>query len=99
MSETDRLSHVQPFSPPPLSWEWCEALVDVEKIIKMMENCDKNCRTCNKDQKNDCMIEIRECVHGLAFIVKNAILSFVEVIRSGGGEKREEMVRCPLYWA
>jgi hypothetical protein len=61
---------------------WLENLLDVEKIINMMETCDKECSKCTKEQKNDCLLEMRESMHSLAIHFKNAIYSFVEFLGS-----------------
>nr|MDO8116750.1 hypothetical protein [Candidatus Sigynarchaeota archaeon] len=61
---------------------WLENLFDLEKIINMMESCDKECNKCTKEQKNDCMLEMRESIHSLAIHFKNAIFSFVESVNN-----------------
>ena len=58
---------------------WLENLLDTEKIIEMLESCDKECSKCTKEQKNDCLLEMRESIHSLAIHFKKAILSFVEL--------------------
>lgn len=58
---------------------WLENLLDTEKIVDIMESCDKNCAKCSKEQKNDCLLEMRESIHSLAIHFKKAILSFVEL--------------------
>ncbi len=56
---------------------WLENLLDMEKIINLMESCDKECNKCTREQKNDCILEMRESIHSLAIHFKNAIYSFV----------------------
>ena len=57
---------------------WMENLLGIEKIIELMEGCDKQCSNCTKEEKNDCLLEMRESIHSLAIHFKNAIYSFVE---------------------
>lgn len=58
---------------------WLENLLDTEKIIETMESCDKECTRCSKEQKNDCLLEMRESIHSLAIHFKKAILTFVQL--------------------
>ena len=58
---------------------WLVNLLDTEKIIDLMESCDKECSKCTKEQKNDCLLEMRESIHSLAIHFKKAILSFVDL--------------------
>jgi hypothetical protein len=66
---------------------WLENLFDAEKIIEMMESCDKDCSRCTKEQKNDCILEMRESIHSLAIHFKKAILSFVELTENQPGDQ------------
>ncbi|MHA1370403.1 MAG: hypothetical protein ACTSWN_07115 [Promethearchaeota archaeon] len=59
---------------------WMENLLSIEKIKELMENCDKDCHNCTKDEKNDCLLEMRESIHSLALHFKNAIFAFVEFL-------------------
>ncbi len=65
---------------------WLENLLDMEKIINLMESCDKECNKCTREQKNDCILEMRESIHSLAIHFKNAIYSFVESVN--GAERQ-----------
>ena len=62
---------------------WMENLLGIEKIIELMEGCDKQCSNCTKEEKNDCLLEMRESIHSLAIHFKNAIYSFVEALMRG----------------
>jgi len=57
---------------------WSGSLLDVERILAMMEDCSKECCSCSRDDKDDCRLELRECVHSLAKIIKQAVLSMIE---------------------
>jgi hypothetical protein len=77
---------------------WLENLFDAEKIIDIMETCDKDCANCSKDQKNDCLLEMRESIHSLAIHFKKAILAFVEITGSGlENQKMIEPGKANLY--
>ncbi|MHA1748541.1 MAG: hypothetical protein ACTSVI_00425 [Promethearchaeota archaeon] len=69
---------------------WMENLFDIEKIIKMMESCDKDCKTCSLADKNDCLLEMRESIHSLAIHFKDSIFSFVELLKKV--ENKEEKI-------
>ena len=69
---------------------WLENLLDAEKIIGLMESCDKECSKCTKEQKNDCLLEMRESIHSLAIHFKNAILSFVELTSNAENQQGVE---------
>jgi hypothetical protein len=60
---------------------WSGSLLDMEKILEMMESCNKDCRNCTRDEKLDCILEMRESVHSLAKAFKSAILSQIEAGR------------------
>ncbi|HME52803.1 MAG TPA: hypothetical protein VKM55_11340 [Candidatus Lokiarchaeia archaeon] len=72
---------------------WLENLLDTEKIIDLMETCDKQCSKCTKEQKNDCLLEMRESIHSLAIHFKSAILSFVEL--TNGIESQQSIEQKP----
>jgi len=76
---------------------WSGAILDIEKIVSMMKNCDKECRSCTKVEKDDCFLELRESVHSLAMIVKNAILSMVETAKDAKENPLPEKPVEPLY--
>ncbi|MFX0100898.1 MAG: hypothetical protein ACFFCS_15085 [Candidatus Hodarchaeota archaeon] len=76
---------------------WMENLFDIEKIIKLMECCDKSCQNCSKDEKNDCLIEMRESIHSLAIHFKNAIYSFVESCRTPVETEEMERIKPGIY--
>ena len=60
-----------------LEWAACEH--DIDTIIQMMENCDRNCKTCSKIEKADCLLEQREAIHELAKIMKLMAQSLIEL--------------------
>jgi 3,4-dihydroxy-2-butanone 4-phosphate synthase len=57
---------------------WAGSLLDMDKIIAMMEDCTKECCTCNRDDKDDCRLEMREAIHSMAKTFKTTIHSFIE---------------------
>jgi hypothetical protein len=59
------------------SIQWASDLLDVEQMIAMTEDCDKDCRSCSKDEKEDCHLEMRECLHSLLKLFKDTILSYI----------------------
>nr|MDO8114151.1 hypothetical protein [Candidatus Sigynarchaeota archaeon] len=65
---------------------WLENLLDIEKIINILESCDKECTKCTKEQKNDCLLEMRESIHSLAIHFKNAIYSFVQLTNNADSQ-------------
>lgn len=56
---------------------WLENMLTIDEIVAMMENCDKDCENCTKEERNDCLLEMRESIHSLAISFKNAIHSFL----------------------
>ncbi len=81
---------------------WLENLLDVEKIINIMESCDKECTKCTKEQKNDCLLEMRESIHSLAIHFKNSIYSFVEYLgaadqQSAVSQKQDQQEKPQIY--
>lgn len=62
-------------------------------MIHILEDCDKSCTSCNKDEKLDCMLEMREVLHDLVKSHKDAILSFVQMLngRVSRPEKDEKV--------
>ncbi|MBN2153871.1 MAG: hypothetical protein JW839_20605 [Candidatus Lokiarchaeota archaeon] len=81
---------------------WLENLLDVEKIIALMESCDKECSKCTKEQKNDCLLEMRESIHSLAIHFKNSIYSFVEYLgtadqQASVPQKQDQLEKPGLY--
>lgn len=76
---------------------WMENLFDVEKIIKLMESCDKCCKNCSKEEKNDCLVEMRESIHSLAIHFKNAIYSFVEFCKNPAIVEEIEFMKPSIY--
>jgi hypothetical protein len=68
--------------------EWAHDILDAERIIKLCEDCDKDCESCSRADRMDCHLEVREAVHSLAIHFKNAILSMLE-------ESKKEKVMAP----
>ena len=52
---------------------WLENLLDVQNMRDLLEQCDKECHTCSKDEKNDCLIEMRECLYSMVTMLENFI--------------------------
>jgi hypothetical protein len=75
---------------------WAHDYLDIEKIIAMTEDCSKECCSCSRDDKEDCRLELRECMHSLAKIVKSAILSIVDASTKERPMLPEKPVE-PLY--
>ena len=73
---------------------WLENLLDTEKIIDLMESCDKECNKCTKEQKNDCLLEMRESLHSLAIHFKKCILGFVELTSNLENQQPIEQKPC-----
>jgi hypothetical protein len=81
---------------------WLENLLNVEKIINMMESCDKECNKCTKEQKNDCLLEMRESIHSLAIHFKNSIYAFVEFLSAQeqqipASQKQDQQEKPHMY--
>lgn len=75
---------------------WAHDILDLEKMLAIIEDCSKECCSCSRDDKDDCRLEIREAVHSLAIIVKTAILSIVEA-STKEKEEVEEKATPPMY--
>ena len=73
---------------------WLENNLELDEILEILENCDKECDSCDDQKKTDCVLEMRESLYSLASIFKNAILSWIELIHYGpsGAERKPRKV-------
>lgn len=78
---------------PDIKHLWLENLLDIEQIIELMESCDKDCANCSRTERIDCILELRESVHSMAKILKNAVLSMVNAGRNA--PQPEPMITKP----
>ncbi len=59
--------------------KWLENNFTIDQVLGMLEGCDKDCKSCEKDQKVDCILELKECLHSMAKMMKNTILAVFEM--------------------
>ena len=50
---------------------WLENFFSLDKIKEQIETCNKECKSCSKEQMLDCLLETKECVHSLAVMLKD----------------------------
>jgi len=56
---------------------WLENYYNVDQILEHIEDCSKECTTCNHDEQVDCRLEMREAIHSLALTVKELVKMWV----------------------
>ena len=69
---------------------WLENNLDIDKILEILENCDKDCKTCDRTDKNDCLLEQRESLHSLAIMFKKLVQSLIHVLDTSMREEPKE---------
>ena len=66
-------------SAEDMAIQWAHDLLDIEQVIKLTEDCDKDCSSCSRIDRMDCHLEMREAVHSLAIHFKTYVLAQVEM--------------------
>jgi len=65
-------------SDDDMAIEWAHDLLDIEKMLHLTEACDKDCKSCTAVERMDCHLEMREVVHSMLVLLKNAVLVSIE---------------------